>query len=175
MTSPQQTPTRWRSGLPETVCGRGSTLKSTVLIRTLLPQLVEEYGFLTVADIGAGDMNWVDHVDWFAQDVIYYPYDIDPYDDRPIQFDCVEEVLPEPYDLVMCLYVMNHFTKEGEPSRALANIKRSGSRYLLATFLRSKEDGTQELQELGEPLRQWYHKENARFECFYGLWELRND
>ncbi len=171
MTSPQQTPTRWRSGLPETVCGRGSTLKATTLIRGLLPQLVEEYNIRTVADVGAGDMNWAASVYW---DVEYDPYDIDPVDDRLQQFNIVEQVLPKVYDLVMCMYVMNHFPVDGDVTRALNNIKRSQAFYLLATFLRSKEDGTHELQEMGEPLRQWYHKENARFECFYGLWELRN-
>jgi len=150
-------------------------MEATTLIRDLLPQLVRKYGIRTVADVGAGDMNWMSTIEWDAD---YTPYDLDPYDDRPIKFNCIEQVLPKAYDLVMCMYVMNHFKDEFGLSQmdyiriALDNFKLSGARYLLATYLLSKEDGSHELQELDEPLQKWYHRETPHWNCFYGLWQL---
>lgn len=121
-------PDRWISGLPETPCGRGSTLASTESVRAALPELVRRYGIRTVVDAGAGDLNWISKVEW---DVEYQPFDLVPRHPSVKPADITREVLPA-CDLMLCRHVLNHLDLF-HVREALNLFKRAPARYLLAT------------------------------------------
>jgi hypothetical protein len=119
---------QWKSGLPETLCGSGSRIENTEIIRGYLPQVVNDYDIESIADIGCGDRNWIKTVD--------LPCRIASYDYMPLlpevaKLDCVTDVI-EPVDLVLCIAVLNHLHPD-DAQRAMHNFKASGSKYLLAT------------------------------------------
>jgi len=119
----------WKGGLPETPCGSGSRLSNTARQREWIPHLFRKYTIGTVADIGAGDLNWIGHMDMDGVD--YTAYDLVPRHPSVQAFDLVQDVPPQ-VDMIMCLWVLNHFPLE-HCRRALANIRASGSKYLLMT------------------------------------------
>ncbi len=119
----------WRGGLPETPCGYGSTLEATRAQRAWLPKIIEAYAVTSIVDVGAGDMNWIKRTD--IRGAQYTPLDLVPRLPEVAAFDLVSEVPPQA-DMLMCLWVLNHLDFESS-RRAIANIKASGSRYLLMT------------------------------------------
>ena len=121
--------TGWTGGLPETKCGSGSTLKNTRAQREWMPEIIRKYGIGSIADIGAGDLNWITKLD--LSHINYTAYDLVPRHESVVQFDLVESVAPK-VDLLMCLWVLNHFPIENS-RKAIANLKASGSKYLMMT------------------------------------------
>lgn len=119
----------WTGGLPETVCGSGSRLKETRKQREWIPRIIEKYGICSIADIGAGDLNWITKLD--LSHVAYTAYDLVPRHESVQPFDLVAEVAPA-VDMLMCLWVLNHFPMENS-RKAIANLKASGSKYLMMT------------------------------------------
>lgn len=131
----------WTGGLPETPCGYGSKLAVTAPQRMWIPQMVDQYGIRTVADIGAGDLNWITHLDW---DVDYSAFDLVPRHPDVKQFDLLHEIPPK-VDLLLCLWVLNHLPYE-HCQAAIENLKASGSKYLIMTDrLRYREDQPPEI------------------------------
>ena len=63
------------SGLPETTCGKGSTLASTVALRAQLPGLLRHLEVRHLVDVPCGDLNWMAEVD--LSGIIYDGIDID--------------------------------------------------------------------------------------------------
>jgi hypothetical protein len=127
----------WHGGLPETECGYGSTMDATKKQRAWIPEVIEAYGIMSIADIGAGDLNWIKDMN-LPSYVQYWPYDLVP------RFDLIKEV-PDSVDLIMCLWVLNHLPYE-ECKQAISNIKKSGSRFLMITDrIRYREDQPTEL------------------------------
>lgn len=120
----------WVGGLPETPCGYGSKLSTTEAQREWIPKMVRKYKVKTVADIGAGDLNWVQHVKW-PKGVEYTAYDLIPRKEEVTKFDLLAEIPPQ-VDLIMCLWVLNHFDFEN-CRKAIQNLKASGATYLLMT------------------------------------------
>ena len=120
----------WHGGLPETPCGAGSKLAETEAQRVWIPRMVGKYGITTIADIGAGDLNWMSLITW-PWDVSYSAYDLVPRHKRVQAFDLLIQ-RPPCVDLLMCLWVLNHLPFE-HCQAALANIRASGSRYLMLT------------------------------------------
>lgn len=118
----------WRGGLPETPCGYDSKVSETAIQRKWIPKIVEKYGVQTVADIGAGDLNWIKLMEW---DVEYQAYDLIPRHESVSRLDITMEV-PPCVDLIMCLWVFNHMHPR-QVIAALDNIKASGSKYLMFT------------------------------------------
>lgn len=160
--------TTWRCGLPETVCGRGSKLENTQLIRDYISEVVETYDIQSIADIGCGDQNWIKHVplpDW----VEYRGYDIEHTHER---FDCVTDKLPKPFDLVLMIFVLNHLhSVEAGVVRALRNVIASGSKYLLATVWEAYP-----LPLLGKPLEEIHLKTRPNgHKINYALYDLRKE
>lgn len=161
--------TDWKSGLPETPCGKGSKLENTFEIRALLPRIIERGGIRTVADIGCGDQNWIHHC--LPDGIDYTGFDIKPrfVDVKPL--DVTREVLPVGYDLVLCIYVLNHL-KPDMAERALRLIKESGSKYLLMSYSSHDEYALPDC----ELLEKYYHKTRERdggdVVWHYGLWRL---
>jgi hypothetical protein len=119
----------WQGGLPETKCGYGSTLVATEQQRAWIPQIIAQYGIKTIADIGAGDLNWVSQID--LQGVDYRAYDLVPRHESIAQFDLLEEIPPK-VDCIMLFWVLNHFPFE-ECRNAISNIKASGAKYVMMT------------------------------------------
>jgi hypothetical protein len=120
--------------------GMGSNLLYTESLRAELPLLINEFGFGSMVDIPCGDFFWMRLL---ALDLDYVGGDIV----RPLveqnrrlfgggrrrfaQMDIVCDKLPKA-DLVFCRDCLVHLSFE-DSFRALNNIKRSGSTYLLTT------------------------------------------
>ncbi len=119
----------WGSGLPETPCGSGSKLENTAIQREWIPRMIEKYNIKTISDIGAGDQNWIKHMDICGAE--YTAYDLVPRHSDIIEFDIINEI-PRQFDLILCLLVLNHFSKD-DAKKAFRNIVSSGSRYLMVT------------------------------------------
>ncbi len=119
----------WTGGLPETPCGYGSRLDQTVRQRDWIPQLIDRYEIRTIADIGAGDLNWIHHMD--LRGAHYQAYDLVPRAPTVEPFDLVKQI-PPAVDLILCLWVLNHLPFE-HSRRAIANLRASAARYLLMT------------------------------------------
>lgn len=119
----------WRGGLPETPCGHGSKLNSTIAQREWLPVMFRKYGVRSVCDIGAGDLNWIHHmpmkgISYRALDLVPRRPDVEP-------FDLVREIPPQA-DMLLCLWVLNHMPY-ADCQAAIANLRASGSRWLVMT------------------------------------------
>lgn len=124
-------PTQWNSGRPETICGKGSKMSETVAIRNWLPFIVHDFDCHTIADVGCGDRNWIKKVDWGTSPIFYQGFDIANHGPS---FDCTEDVLPIPFDLVLCIYVFNHLYNPSDVKHSIENFRKSGSKFLLASY-----------------------------------------
>jgi hypothetical protein len=128
-------------GEPESVSGRGSTLRSTEAIRAALPALFAEFGVRSVTDAGCGDFNWfrsleVDLERYLGIEVVEGLASLDQQlyggDKRSfVSLDILRDKLPAA-DLILCRDCLVHL-KNRQVVAALKNFRRSGSRYLLAT------------------------------------------
>ena len=123
----------------ESRSGLGSELKSTEVIRRELPELFKKFKRESVLDIPCGDFNWMQHVD--MNNVNYIGADIvdKMIESNNITFpnmdfrvlDLTESELPK-VDLIFVRDLLGHFNYQNV-NKALQNIIRSGSKYLLTT------------------------------------------
>jgi len=123
----------------ESKSGLGSELKSTEVIRRELPELFKKFKIESVLDIPCGDFNWMQHVD--MNNVNYIGADIvdKMIESNNITFpnmdfrvlDLTESELPK-VDLIFVRDLLGHFNYQNV-NKALQNIIRSGSKYLLTT------------------------------------------
>lgn len=123
------------------VSGRGSTLARTEVIRRELPRLLASVGAGSLLDAPCGDFNWMRHVD--LGEVQYTGGDVVPelialnlrrYGGERRSFvvlDITADELPR-VDVVMCRDCFIHLSFK-DIRAAVANFKRSGSAFLLAT------------------------------------------
>ena len=166
----------WRGGIADgTVCGQGSTLANTAIIREWLPEMVHKYEIQSVADAGAGDLHWTPLIDW---NVEYLPFDLIPRSRRVKKHDITRRKLPVT-DAILCRMVLNHLGDGDDYSRvekALGLFKKS-AKYLFATHFidggprRTEQFMRLDLTEwLGEPLEMCRdgHEDNCRL----ALWRL---
>lgn len=144
----------WGSGGRETRCGAGSTLASTAHIRPRLRDLFDRHGAKFIIDAGAGDLNWIRHVDLTGLE--YRAYDLVPRHEAVIEWDITVDPLP-PCDLILCRAVLNHLGPD-LTQRAIDLFRQSGT-FLLATQYSLPTPGWNDftpydLREfgLGEPL-----------------------
>jgi hypothetical protein len=128
-------------GQRESLSGFGSNLIQTALIREAIPKLVVELGICSFLDIPCGDGYWMQHM----------PLDVERY----IGADVVPEIIAAhartrsgpgrefrvldvarsdlpAVDMIFCRDCLVHFSLADARS-ALANIKRSEARFLIAT------------------------------------------
>lgn len=119
----------WSSGLPETPCGFGSRLNNTKKQRLWIPAMIKKYGITSIADIGAGDLNWIKHM---PLECDYYPYDLIPRHPDVEELDLLHDDLPT-VDCIMVLWVLNHFPP-AQQCHAIERLKNSGSRILIMTW-----------------------------------------
>lgn len=128
-------------GDAESVSGKGSNLDSTAELRRRLPALLRELGVTSMLDLPCGDFHWMAHVDLAGID--YLGADIVPdliaanraRHARPgIRFEVIDLIAgPVPRaDLVFVRDCLVHLSN-AHVRAALANIRASGSRYLLTT------------------------------------------
>jgi hypothetical protein len=120
----------WHGGLPETPCGYGSTLAATKAQREWIPKVVKKYRIKTIADVGAGDLNWFYRMT-LPKTVKVAHFDVYPRRPDVIEFDLLHES-PPPVDMILCLWVLNHFDMDS-CRQALANLEASGAKYLMMT------------------------------------------
>ncbi len=131
----------------ESVSGPGSTLEATRLLREALPDLLARYEIKSLLDVPCGDAYWITRV--LPERIIYTGGDIVPALIEKARadkgnfgtfavMDLVTDDLPKA-DLVMvrdCFIHMPHAMIK----QAIANIKRSGARYLLTTTYPGQAD-----------------------------------
>ena len=110
----------WQGGLPETPCGHGSRLSQTTIQRDWLPAIWRKYEIKSVADIGAGDLNWISKTDLTG--VNYQAYDLVPRRPDVIQFNVLTDPMPEA-ECYMVLWVLNHFPPD-MAEIAISRLKR---------------------------------------------------
>lgn len=162
-------PHKWDSGHPETVCGKGAKLSETIAIREWIPHLCERYDIKSIADVGCGDQNWMKHVT-FRDHVHVAGFDYSPLATHVTRFDCTRDILTLHYDMIQCIYVLNHLYQEGDVDKAITNFYATGIPWLLATF------SDLEPLPLPHPIEVMFHKEKNSGGVIrhwsYGLFKL---
>ena len=121
----------WASGLPETVCGAGSTLERTGPQRKALAAWVERYDIHSLVDIGAGDLHWIQAINW-PWPMEYTALDLVPRHPAVSPFDLIYKVPPDA-DCGMCLWLLNHLP-EHHARQALYNLQQAKYRCLIYTW-----------------------------------------
>lgn len=136
----------WGSG--ESVSGGGSEQIATRVVRQVLPRIIEEKGVRSLLDVPCGDFHWMQSVD--LQSIDYIGGDIvQPLIEknatkhgragvRFMHFDVINDDLPTS-DLVLCRDCLVHLPL-ADATKALRNIARSGSKWLLTTTFPSRAE-----------------------------------
>lgn len=134
----------------ESVSGLGSTLARTDTIRNELPSLLESVGAKSLLDAPCGDFNWMRRVD--LRGVEYTGADVvrelvirnrQLYGGKGRNFvvlDITRDELPKT-DVILCRDCLIHLSFE-HARAAIANFRRSGSTFLLATTHAAVEKNT---------------------------------
>ena len=141
----------WKGGLPETPCGLGSKISETALQRAWIPKMIRKHKIKTIADIGAGDLNWIKEIK-MPKTWTYQAFDLVPRHPEVTQFDLLKEIPPK-VDLLLCMWVINHMEYD-EALTAWNNLKASGSKYLMMTYRpiwqkeQPEEIGTEPIESL---------------------------
>jgi len=127
----------WKSG--ESRSGAGSELANTATLRQELPFVFAKYDIKSMLDLPCGDFNWMKEVD--LKDIVYTGADIVPaliksnveqYPDRAFKvMDIVTSTLPI-VDLIFVRDCLGHLNTPNV-HKAIENMKKSGSKYLLTT------------------------------------------
>lgn len=120
----------WKGGLPETPCGAGSTIRNTHKQRAAISDWIERYGIGSIADIGAGDLNWIKKTDLRGAE--YQGYDLVPRHPEVMVHNLLTDPVPRA-DCLLVLWVLNHFP-EAEARYAVQKLYYSGARFLVMTW-----------------------------------------
>ncbi|RJQ27414.1 class I SAM-dependent methyltransferase [Candidatus Parcubacteria bacterium] len=131
----------------ESNSGPGSRLKTTVNLRNELPSLLQKYKISTMLDIPCGDFHWMQHVDlrfvqYTGADVVEKIIEANSksFASKPASF-CTIDLLKDPiprHDLILCRDCLVHFSFK-DISKAIRNIKSSGSKFLFTTTFNFKK------------------------------------
>jgi SAM-dependent methyltransferase len=127
----------WTS--PESVSGNGSEMQNTEVIRRELPVLLQKFDIKSILDIPCGDWNWMKSVDlcgasYIGADIVEPLIGLNKANHSGVDFrvlDLTTDDLPQ-VDLVFVRDCLGHLSNDNV-LKALENVKRSGSKYLLAT------------------------------------------
>jgi hypothetical protein len=126
--------------------GMGSNLLYTETLRAELPRLLEEFRFRSMVDVPCGDFFWMRlmtlDLEYVGGDIVAQLVERNQRlyggDGRRFaQMDIVCDRLPK-VDLVFCRDCLVHLSYK-DAFRALNNIKRSGSTYLLTTTFSDRQ------------------------------------
>ena len=125
----------------ESVSGPGSTLEETEPIRRALPTMLAELGASSLLDLPCGDFHWMQHTDLSGIDYIGGDLVGELIERNRAQhardgvafrkLDLVYDTLPA-VDAVLCRDCLVHLSF-ADAQAALANIARSGAKWLLTT------------------------------------------
>ena len=125
----------------ESVSGPGSTMEETEPIRRALPTLLAELGAASLLDLPCGDFHWMQHTDLSGIDYIGGDLVGELIERNRAQhardgvafrkLDLVHDTLPA-VDAVLCRDCLVHLSF-ADAQAALANIARSGAKWLLTT------------------------------------------
>ncbi|MBP2477464.1 SAM-dependent methyltransferase [Crossiella equi] len=130
-------------GSDDSVSGDGSALDQTAVLREELPKLLRRFGVRSLLDIPCGDFGWLATCEleldtYLGADIVeeliaanlakYYRHGGNR---RFYTLDLTRDPLPRT-DAVLCRDCLVHLSFE-QIWQALDNLRRSGSRYLLAT------------------------------------------
>ena len=129
---------RWKG---ESASGAGSSLEQTRAVREALPALLRELAAKSLLDIPCGDLHWIKQVDLGA--VQYIGADIvrpliernrETFAGSGRRFEIANLIVdPVPAaDAVLCRDCLVHLSHK-DVLAALANVKSSGARWLIAT------------------------------------------
>lgn len=127
----------WSSS--ESKSGPGSEMKNTEVIRRELPVLFKKFEIKSMLDIPCGDFNWMstinlDNIKYIGADIVDSLINNNTRRYRKMEFkvlDIINDDLPK-VDLVFVRDCLGHLSNENV-LKALDNIAKSGSKYLLAT------------------------------------------
>lgn len=129
-------------GAEESVSGLGSEDSATLRLRTELPKLLADLGVETFLDIPCGDFGWLSKADLLVQRYIGADLVDTLVQSNRVRFagqpgkefqrlDLCSDPLPRA-DVVFCRDCLVHLSF-ANIQRAIANLKRSGSTWLLTT------------------------------------------
>ncbi len=136
---------RW--GSKESVSGYGSTLKATEKIRAVLPKLLKDLKIKSMLDIPCGDFHWMKlldlELDYIGGDIVQELVEENEkrYGSekrRFVHLNLVSDDIPK-VDAIFCRECLVHFCHT-DVMKAVANIKRSGSKYLIVTTYTELEE-----------------------------------
>ena len=128
-------------GDPTSVSGRGSNLVETTVIRREIPLLLDRLGAQSLLDAPCGDFHWMAETELGAVDYVgvdLVPSVIKDCRERhasPRRSFAVSDLLTDPLpraDVVLCRDCLVHLSYR-HIHDAIANLKASGSTYLLTT------------------------------------------
>jgi len=122
------------------VSGPGSSLEATAELRRTLPGLLAELGVKSLLDIPCGDLEWIKHVPlgiekYIGADIVEPLIEKNrvqyPNFGEFIHLDLLKDPLPS-VDAILCRDCFIHLSNR-DVIKALANIARTSSRYLITT------------------------------------------
>ena len=123
---------------PESVSGPGSNLLSTSHIRAALPELVRDLELKSMLDVPCGDYHWMSKVElgtaYIGGDLLAELVESNRAKYPGVDFrvvDLLRGALPKS-DAVFCRDCLVHLSLR-DVDRAIANVRGSGARYLIAT------------------------------------------
>ena len=129
----------WRG--VESVSGQGSSLDQTIVIRKILPVLLQSVQATTLLDAPCGDHFWMNQlaldlesytgVDIVREIIVNNRYRYSGPGKNFLVRDVTKDSLPRA-DCILCRDCLDHLSFN-DAMNALKNFRRSGSRYLLAT------------------------------------------
>lgn len=133
----------------DTICGWGSQMQHTKMVRTMLPRILKMANAKTMNDAGCGDLHWIKTLDLSGID--YLGYDLYERSTWPAlreqgwnlqTADMVNEDL-RPADLIMCrdvfIHLPNHMILD-----AMDRFKRTAKFLFTTNFLSPKDDAPAE-------------------------------
>lgn len=125
----------------ESVSGIGSSLEQTAEIITHLPVILKSLHIKTFLDLPCGDFNWMQKVDldgihYTGADIVEHliTSNQEKYANENRAFITLDLLKDDigTYDLIFCRDCLVHLSF-ADIQKAIANIKRSGSKYLMTT------------------------------------------
>jgi len=130
-------------GVSETRSGFGSVKGSqwVAIAEEAIRKAVGEHGVRSINDIPCGDFNWMPDVLAGLGPIRYIGFDIvaealarnkDRFPQYEFRVLDITSQVPPAADLIFCKDLLNHLT-DADVTRALDNMRRSGSKFLLAS------------------------------------------
>ena len=125
--------------------GPGSRGYAKAFKRSLMDQVIRRNGINSIADVGCGDLCWIDGSEAdYLDDIDYTGYDISQvliarnrsrYPGLKFElFDIVGQALPEPADLLVCFDVLIHQVEKEKFRLSLKNLLDSMADHALISY-----------------------------------------